>query len=193
VAIVSLPAARASGDRYVATYPFCAHSPEYVALAWAVRSGARAAFIDLPARHPDMRRDGREGEPQPAPLIGEWRLDHNAYVAELCARRGMADPLALWDALFESRLGAADWRGFFASVGLYCRHIRETTAAEDMAVDGTLAREAHMADRIRQARVDGPGPVAVIAGGFHIRALYKAVMAPGVPGFAAVCGSRARF
>jgi len=178
VAIVSLPPAKPDGeDDHVATYPFCAHSPEFVALSWAARHGARAALIDLPVRHPAMRK--RHGSERPVPaLIAEWRLDHNAYVTELCARRGVSDALALWDALFEAQAATADWRGFFAAVGLYCRHTREVTDQAEMEADGTLAREAHMAARLAEAIKSGPGPVAVVTGGFHTPALTEAVASP---------------
>ncbi|TMJ35610.1 MAG: hypothetical protein E6G89_18250 [Alphaproteobacteria bacterium] len=121
VAIVSLPSSLASGeDDHIATYPFCAHSPEFVALAWARDNHARLAFIDLPARHSAMRRHRQDRKSAPAPLLAEWRFDHNAYVAELCARRGVASVAALWDALFESQIRTHNWRGFFESVSTYC-------------------------------------------------------------------------
>lgn len=181
VAIVSLPAAKSDGeDDYVATYPFCAHSPEFVALSWAARRAARAALIDLPARHPAMRK--RAGGDGLAPsLIAEWRLDHNAYVTELCARRGVPDALALWDALFEAQAGTPDWRGFFQSVGLYCRHVREVTDPSEMEADGTLAREAHMTAHLSKALEAEPGPVAVVTGGFHTPALIEGVGRPVEP------------
>ena len=176
VAIVSVPPAKAAeGEAYFATYPFCAHSPELVALAWARLHDVRAALIDLPVRHPDMRRRVEGERSEPAPLIAEWRLDHNAYVTELCARRGVPDVWALWDALFESQIGAADWRGFFEAVAAYCRHTRDVTASADLEADGTIARETHMAARLAQARETGPFPIAVVTGGFHTSALIESM------------------
>ncbi|OWJ64638.1 DUF5682 family protein [Inquilinus limosus] len=184
IAIVSLPSAKAGdGAGHTATYPFCSHSPELVALAWARRSGAQASLIDLPARHLQMRRHATAGELAPAPLIADWRLDHNAYVAELCARRGVADALALWDALFEAQAGGGgDWRGFFDAVGLYCRHIRTVSDPAEMEADGTLAREAQMAARLAVARAAGPGAIAVVTGGFHTPALIESLDRPPRPG-----------
>lgn len=170
VAIVSLGEGP-GGDAGAATYPFCDHSPELTALRWAREAGARAAFIDLPARHEAMRfcaDGGAQG-----PLLEDSRLDYNAYVTELCARRGMPDGAALWDALFESQGPDVDWRTYFSAVGVYCEHIRSVTAAEDMARDGTHAREAHMAARLARAIAVG-GPIAVITGGFHTPALRAA-------------------
>jgi hypothetical protein len=174
VAIVSM-AEKAAEQAYIATYPFCRHSPELVALTWARQAGARAALIDLPARHEAMR--SRFEGSTPGQLVVEDRLDHNGYVSELCKRRGMADGAALWDALFESQGRDVDWRGFFAAVGLYCDHIRQVTSAEEMAQDGTLAREAHMAGRLSEAMTAG-GAIAVITGGFHTPALLEALAKP---------------
>lgn len=170
VAIVSLPAGAEGDDGSIATYPFCAHSPEFVALAWAREHGAQIDLIDLPVRHREMqRRFG--GAPGPGPLVEDWRMDHNAYVSELCARRGVANGSALWDALFESQGPQPNWRDFFQSVAVYCQHIREVTAADEMANDGTLAREAHMAARLALTLDAADGPVAVVTGGFHTPAL----------------------
>ncbi len=179
IAIVSLPAGADSYDGGIATYPFCSHSPEYVALRWAKGAGATSNLIDLPARHPDMQT--RYGdEPGPTPLIEDWRLDHNAYVAELCARRGVSSGAALWDVLFETQGEAQDWRGFFEAVGVYCGHIRAVASEEALTGDGTLAREAQMTANILTA-VQGPGPIAVVTGGFHTSALKAAAVAGGAP------------
>lgn len=166
VAVLSL-AAGADDDRGAPLYPFCAHSPELVALRWAREAGAEARLIDLPARDPRMgmrhRSDPAGGQ---RPLIDDDRLDHNAYVAELCRRRGIPDGEALWDALFETQAAGDDWRGFFETVGVYCQHIRAVTPEAEMAGDGTLDREGRMASHLAEAVAAG-GPVAVITGGFH--------------------------
>jgi hypothetical protein len=176
IAIVSLPAEGKGDDGGIATYPFCEHSPELVALHWARRHGAEAELIDLPVRHREMQRR-YEGSPGPGPLIEDWRLDHNTYVDELCARRGVADGATLWDALFESQGPHPDWRGFFQSVATYCEHIRAVTPVEEMKGDGTLAREAHMAARVAAALETAAGPVAVVTGGFHTPALRQGAQA----------------
>jgi hypothetical protein len=176
VAIVSIPPSKADKhEQFFATYPFCAHSPELVALAWARRHDVRTALIDLPARHPDMRRHVENEESKPAPLIAEWRLDHNAYVTELCTRRGVPDVWALWDALFESQIGTADWRGFFKAVATYCKNTRDVTASAELKADGTMGREAHMAGRLARAVETGPFPIAVVTGGFHTSALIESM------------------
>jgi hypothetical protein len=180
IAIVSLPAGAEGDDGAVATYPFCVHSPEYVALCWAKDAGATSVLIDLPARHPEMQKR-RGDDTGPTPLIEDWRLDHNAYVAELCARRGVSGGGALWDALFEAQGGCADWRAFFEAVGVYCGHIRAVTPLQELEDDGTLAREAQMTVCLGKA-LAGPGPIAVITGGFHTAALRMALVTGGKPG-----------
>jgi hypothetical protein len=190
LAIVSLPAATAEGGGRAAVYPFCAHSPEYVALAWARSAGASVSLIDLPAGH-DAMRVRLAAAPDPASLAPEWRLDHNAYVEALCARRGVKDGAALWDALFEAQGGGEDWQGFFHALETHCGHIRTVTPPETLGADATLAREAQMAARLREA-LDRPGPIAVITGGFHTPALRAVLGAPTEPGRPAVTVARGR-
>lgn len=170
VAIVSLDEGPGQGSG-AALYPFCDHSPELAALRWAHQAGARAALIDLPARHEAMRAR-LDGDVQ-GPLLEDQRLDYNRYVAELCARRGMPDGAALWDALFESQGPDVAWRAYFSAVGVYCEHVRAVTTEEDMARDGTHAREAHMAACLTEAIAAG-GPIAIVTGGFHTPALRSA-------------------
>lgn len=175
IAIVSLPDAKAAaGERHTASYPFCSHSPELVAMIWARQNDSEIGFIDLPSRHPAMNRRRAAEDDGPVPLISDWRLDHNSYVKELCVRRGVPDALALWDALFESQAGSEDWKKFFDGVALYCRHTREATTQAEMESDGTLAREAHMAAYLLRARIKGMDPIAVVTGGFHTPALADA-------------------
>ncbi len=166
VAVVMMDSAAA--DSAIAVYPFCRHSPEFVALVWAAHNGAQARFIDLPSRDKAMRkRADNEGR---LPLIANDRLDYNGYVAELCRRRGVADGSALWDALFESQGPGVDWVSYFEAVALYCEHIRQIAAPADIEADGTLAREAHMRRCLSEAR-SRPGPIVVVTGGFHTPAL----------------------
>src|SRR5262245_59799590 len=46
---VAILAYRTDGKPASALWPFATYSPEYEALAWAKRRGARARFIDIPA------------------------------------------------------------------------------------------------------------------------------------------------
>lgn len=174
VAIVSI--GEDEQDRSASIYPFCRHSPEFVAVNWARANGGRVMLIDLPARNKAMR--GRGGPDGPDALISNDRLDYNAYVSALAERRGVADGAALWDALFEGQGPEVDWRAYFAAVGLYCEHIREVT--DPASVGSDLAREAHMAARLHEAVAAG-GVTAVVTGGFHTPALRDALAGPAPP------------
>jgi hypothetical protein len=174
VAMVALPSAteRAAGaGAGVTYYPLCSHSPEFVALQEGYALGAQIRFIDLPSRHRAMRGDRAESEAAPLLPMRETPFDRGAYVEALCRATGYRDGQALWDGLFEARARGGDWRTFFASVGAYCAALRAVSAEDDLAVDGTLARETMMRSMIAAARSTVAGPIAVVTGGFHTQAL----------------------
>jgi hypothetical protein len=173
VAVVSILEGKSRGATY---FPFCAHSPEYVALAVAAKRGVPARFIDLPATDKAMLRDGEEQPDAGGALaLDEQHFDSSDYVRALAERMGCRDGNEVWDHLFESRIGDSDWRRFFADVGQYCAHIRESTATATMATDGTVEREAHMIAHVAAARRAGAGPIVVLVGGFHMPALEAAL------------------
>jgi len=185
VAMVALPgsAERKSGGRTGVTYyPICSHSPEYIALQEAQALGAEIRFIDLPSRHRAML-GARHAEGEPLLPMREEMFDRGAYIEALCRRTGFRDGQALWDGLFEARARAADWRGFFASVGAYCAALRAATPADELEGDGTLAREAMMRRMIAESRARTAGPIAIVTGGFHTSALLDEVAdEPALPG-----------
>lgn len=153
-------------------FPFCGHSPEYVAIREAAARGIEARFIDLPAGDKDMRRDGH---PEHLMVGDEQPFDSSAYVRALVERLRCRDGNEVWDHLFETRIGEQDWRRFFADVGLYCAHMRESTATSAMEADGTLARESRMIAHLAAARRAVEGPILAVVGGFHAPALAAAL------------------
>jgi hypothetical protein len=174
VAVVSLREAGAGqATRRVASYfPFCAHSPELIALQAARARGIPVRFIDLPstAREMDLNEEVRQGRS----LLGSERLfDAGDYVTALARELGCRDGNEVWDQLFETRLADADWRGFFADVARYCSCIRAATEEAQMEHDGTLAREAQMRAILGEARVAVEGPIVAVVGGFHAEALLE--------------------
>ncbi|ESQ80362.1 DUF5682 family protein [Asticcacaulis sp. YBE204] len=158
------------GRRVVSYFPFCAHSPEYVALRLAKERGVPAAFIDLPMSHRAMRDDDEARAPQ---ADDERRLTSNDYVRALCAQLGCRDGNEVWDHLFETQLHLSDWQAFFTGVATYCDHIRACTEPAQMESDGTLAREIQMRGLIDDACRRMAGPVVAVVGGFHAPALLK--------------------
>lgn len=187
VAIVSILEAPVRGASY---FPFCAHSPEYVALQVGAARGVPVRFIDLPATDNAMR-DGNPDPLAPAPPLArdEQAFDSSDYVRALADRLGCRDGNEVWDQLFETRIGDAGWRRFFGDVGRYCCHMRASTAMATMAADGTLAREARMIAHLAQMRRETQGPILAVVGGFHAPALAEAL--PGLDAVAAPPRARA--
>jgi hypothetical protein len=172
VAIVSVDE-REVGDsdtkrRVVSYFPFCAHSPEYVALRYAHDNGVPASFIDLPASDRDYNG---LNDTDAHILIDERAFTSSDYVRALAHNFGCRDGNEVWDHLFETRLHQTDWRAFFQDVGLYCSHMREGTTQASMEADGTLAREAQMRALIAATQTKVSGDIVVIVGGFHASAL----------------------
>ncbi|MGH6650432.1 MAG: DUF5682 family protein [Sphingopyxis sp.] len=173
VAIVSLrEAGEGQATRRVASYfPFCAHSPELIALQAARARGIPARFIDLPstAREMDLEEEApREGRS----LLGSERLfGVGDYVTALARELGARDGNEVWDQLFETRLAEEDWRRYFTDVARYCACIRAATSDEDIAGDGTLAREAQMRAIVDEVRAATDGPIVAVVGGFHAEVL----------------------
>lgn len=161
-----------STRRIAAYYPLCTHAPEYVALQEARAAGAEIRFIDLPS----STRMAQQCVPDDGPFsLGEdGRFDTGKYIQALRERLGCRDGFELWDHLFESRLGDADWKRLLEDVGAYCAGMRAATSDEEIASTGDAAREAQMATGILEA-LDAGGPVVAVVGGFHAPALIEAV------------------
>lgn len=171
VAIASLLDQR-HGPRLSAYYPFCGHSPEWVAIQAAAEVGAKIEFIDLGS---DAKLEHiPDGQSGPRALVQDHGFDGGDYVHALCERLGCRDGFELWDHLFETRLAETDWRGFLRDVGVYCAGLRAATPQDKLATDDTLAREAHMAACIQDALSDtDAGPVVCVVGGFHAAPLMS--------------------
>ncbi|MEV8376214.1 DUF5682 family protein [Kribbella sp. NPDC056861] len=153
--------------RWSAYYPFCDYSPELVALKAAAEQGIPARFIDL---------DLAEQQPQDeaGSLLEEHHFRHSASLRLLTERLGCRDVEDLWELLFEADAGSASTDEHVARVAAYCALARADYSAEDLAADGTAAREAEMVWHIRAAlaeRVPGDGPILVVLGGFHAVAI----------------------
>ncbi|MEU4688643.1 DUF5682 family protein [Actinoplanes sp. NPDC023714] len=138
--------------------PFCAYSPEWVALTAGRAAGAEVRFIDLPAWHEAFAdRSNRYAD-------AEQR--YAEAVERLCAAFGVDNTDALWDHLVEMDPG----EGLAERLDAYFDLIRGEAAAG--ASD--TAREAYMAGWIRAAvAAAGDRPVVAVVGGFHRPALLR--------------------
>lgn len=157
-------------SRLAAYYPFCSHSPEFIALKEGRHIGARLSFCDLPSGSKAMLGD--TDNRRAINLQSENAFDSGDYIAALCKALGCRDGYELWDHLFETRLGTSDWQSFFADVGAYCAGMRAATSAADLERTGDLERERFMISKLKEAVSKG-GDVLVVAGGFHIPALIE--------------------
>ncbi|MET0043757.1 MAG: DUF5682 family protein, partial [Candidatus Thiodiazotropha sp. 6PLUC3] len=158
--------------RLATYYPFCSHSPEYVALVEGQKVKAKLQFIDLPSANKAMISTPSTDEN--LVIDSEEHFDTGDFVASMCQKIGCRNGYELWDHLFESRLGQDNWRDFLADVGAYCACLRYTTPKSAIELNGDQTREEHMSNALLGA-LKKEGPVLVITGGFHTSALIKAV------------------
>lgn len=140
--------------------PFCAYSPEWVALQEAAAVGSEARFIDLPAWHDAFREiENRYGE-------GRRRSDR---IQALIEEHGFDGSDALWDHLFEAALDA-DGRAGEALEARLAEYF-DALRGEDAAAPMDRPREAYMAEWIAWAMGRAVGTVLVVCGGYHAPAL----------------------
>ncbi len=143
--------------------PFCAYSPEWVALTEGRAADAQVRFMDLPAWHEafhGVRNRYSDGE----------RRTSRAIEA-LCRKLKVEGFDGLWDHLFEqpSPMGELAER-----LRVYFETFRNDEPADER--DGP--REAFMLAHVEAALADG-GPVVVVCGGYHAPVLARAGVGKG--------------
>lgn len=153
------------GERRHASWtPFCAYSPEWVALREGAALGARVRFADLPAWHPAFAGvQNRYADP------GE--LAAARYRRLLLERTGLDGYDALWDHLFEQ---PAEPDVLRERLDRYFAHLRDGAAPSER----DAPREAFLRRWIGWARAQG-GDVVVVCGGWHQPALSGVEPIPG--------------
>ncbi len=162
--------ASGAGTQHASWSPFCAYSPEWVALETARETHAESLFMDLPAWHKAFAEVENRYSDRHSRASDRMRL--------LCERLGLEDTDALWDHLFEQplALGALAER-----LTTYFRELREG----DDPGDRDREREAYMNHWIAWAmREAGDQDVVVVCGGYHAPALesaWRAVTEPQRP------------
>ncbi|MEV6518411.1 DUF5682 family protein [Micromonospora chalcea] len=165
--IAVFTAHREGRRRHASWSPFCAYSPEWVALTAGREVGAQLRFIDLPAWHPALS--------DRANRYADADQRYAEAVRRLCATLAVDNVDALWDHLFE--IGPDD--GLAERLDTYFDVLRGESAA---GADDT-AREAYMARWVRAARRRAAGrPVLVVTGGFHRPALVRLTAGAGDDG-----------
>ncbi len=158
---------------YKCYYPFLDYSPELAAFRAGKRLGIQTAFIDLP--YGDILAASGQGkglrkeEEEKSNYNDDYLLSRNEYLRQLCERTGMRNFDEFWEKYFELGGMQEESDRWFGNLLVYCGLARENTSRESMEEDGCLARERHMAERIREhaGRLGAGGTVLVVTGGFH--------------------------
>lgn len=135
--------------------PFCAYSPEWVAIEVGRELGADVRFCDLPAWAASF-----EG------VQNRYRDEHDgsgARMLALCDELGVDGTDEAWDHMFEQPMEIDELE---ERLEVYFKQLR----LDDPAGRDT-AREAHMAQCIRWALAQDAGPVVMVCGGWHKPAL----------------------
>jgi hypothetical protein len=179
----------ADEPRLASFYPMASFSPEWVAIRWALSTGAEVRAIDLPAAHtfalrladeaavsssPGDGDDKDDGGPAikvpepPAPAQQDYRPD---AIAMLASTAGYTDAERWWEDAIEHR--NSDPVDRFAAL---TEAIAEIRAADERPADHpdvleNNRREAAMRRLLRAALREGHGRIAVVCGAYHAPAL----------------------
>lgn len=151
-------------------YPFLDNSPELVALRAAARMGIPGKFIDLPYAQillatKEARGLRKNGEKQS--YASDRYLAANRFQQQLCEKAGLRSFEEFWEKYFEVGGLILTDEAFVSQMNTYCFLARQNTPETELLEDGCIARETHMARRIREAS-QSCRRILVVAGGFHI-------------------------
>jgi len=165
--------------RHASWTPFCAYSPEWIAVTEGHRHGAQVRFCDLPAWDPVFSdQKNRYADPQPTETDPNARVVTGRslgarYVDALCKRYGVDDMDTLWDHLFE---GPSSGEGALDDLEQRLQRYFELYRDEEPGGPRDAPREALMARYCAWAMQDAAREVQgaptshdvlLICGGFH--------------------------
>lgn len=169
--IAVFSSARDSEGTHRSWSPFCAHSPEFVAMTAGRAAGAQVRFMDLPAWDPAFgERENRYSD-------AERR--YTEVQERLCREFDVDNTDVLWDHMVEMR----DDSDLAERLTAYFDLVR----ADLQTSQGDTAREAYMASWLRAARADaGNRHVLGVCGGFHRSALLRLATQAGTTTWPAV-------
>lgn len=163
---------------YKCYYPFLDYSPELCALRTSTELGIPAEFIDL--SYGEILIACQEGkglrkEAERHNYNDDYYLTQNEYLKKLCEKAQLRNFDEFWEKYFEINPDPEDDEKWFEDLLRYCGYARENSSIEELQAEGCLAREAHMAQRIREAaeKIGPEGFVLVVTGGFHTPGLQK--------------------
>ena len=167
------------GETYKCYYPFLDCSPELTALRWAAKAGVEARLIDLPYSQILLSR-AQERREERSIYQDEAHFSHKDFLERLREKTGARTFDEFWETYFEVNGLAMETPAFVSLLYTYCALARETTPPAALLADGSLAREAHMAQAIEAARRTY-GRVLVVTGGFHVEGLRHPTMEAAPP------------
>ncbi len=163
------------GRDYHCYYPFLYASPEYNAMAEAKKRSIPAKFIDLPYSEiliHTSEAKGLRSEQDKHSYADDAYLAKSRFYAKLCEKTGLRSFEEFWEKYFEIGGIRKTPEEFLRQMHTYCILTRQDEPAEQLEADGCLAREQHMAMRIREAMQEY-GRILVVTGGFHSLGLYE--------------------
>lgn len=150
-----------------AFYPFAEFSPEWQAVAFANQRRIPVRMIDLPigiSWEIERRTMEAAAETQPPP-----KVPHDP-MAQLAMLGGYADSELWWEHHFEQRYQSGGAESHFEAAMLAMKTLRDSEP-EPAADTENLAREAYMAQLIRQAQNEVFSNIVVVCGAWHAPAL----------------------
>lgn len=156
-------------ESYKCYYPFLDCSPEYIALREAAERGVPCRFIDLPYGEILLATadgSGLRSRAERHAYNDDGLLSGGRFAALLCEKAGVRSFEEFWEKYFEIRGLSLSTEEFVSQLHAWCLSVRQETPREQLIREGCLAREAHMARRIREA-METYGRVLVVTGGFH--------------------------
>lgn len=162
------------GQDFRCYYPFLYSSPEYNAMCETKRLGIPARFIDLPYSEILINTEGGKGlrKSDKQSYADDGRLTKGDLYKRLCEKTNVRNFDEFWEKYFEiSGLALTPYK-FAENMNTYCSLIRGSVTEEELAADGTTARERYMAANIRAAMKDHKR-VLVVTGGFHTPGLVR--------------------
>ena len=154
-------------------YPFLDQSPELVALRFAAAHGIPSRFIDLSYAEILLATKASRGlrtREEKQSYASDRYLAANQFQKRLCEKAGLRSFEEFWEKYFETAGLFLSDEAFVGQMNAYCLLSRQNTPEVELREDGCLAREAHMAQRVREAAGQYQR-VLVVAGGFHIYGL----------------------
>lgn len=168
------------GKDYHCYYPFLPSSPEYNAMAEAGRQGIPAEFIDLPYSEIlicTKEKQGLRSEQEGHSYSDDRHLVQSRFFQKLCEKTNLRSFDEFWEKYFEIQGIFITPEEFVRQMHTYCILTRQDVPHQLLEADGTLARERHMAHRIRE-NMQKYNRILVVTGGFHSLGLYKLLQEP---------------